>query len=125
MTLFLIVPLFVLWLLSAVVATVATRFVPQLKQLFPFVWRISVWATLGSLASTALLLWMIELAARTGQPFPAGSFGHDLFALYMGLAVIAGPLLAIVAGWTAGALLGTVLALVATRRSNRAALTRQ
>ena len=116
MTYFLLLPLFLLWLICALGATATTRLVPQLNQLFPYVWRISLWATIGLVVANATLLGMLQLMQHAGAPLALGSFEEQAFQLAFGLAVLAGPTLASAAGWTAGALLGCLLAFLAGRR---------
>ena len=116
MTYFLLLPLFLLWLICAIAATAATRFVSQLNQLFPYVWRVSLWATIGCVLANATLLWMLSLMERAGAPLFMGSFAEQAFQLTFGLALLAGPLLASAAGWSAGALLGALLAFLHGRR---------
>ena len=116
MTYFLLLPLFLLWLICAIAATAATRFVSQLNQLFPYVWRVSLWATIGCVLANATLLWMLSLMERAGAPLFMGSFAEQALQLTFGLALLAGPLLASAAGWSAGALLGALLAFLDGRR---------
>lgn len=121
MTYFLVLPLFILWLLGACAMTAASRFVPPLRHLFPWVWRICLWATLGVIAANAVMACTLAMIGSAGQPFAPGSFADELSRLAIGMAVLAGPLLASATGWSAGALLGAVLALLKTRRMAAAA----
>lgn len=116
MTYFLVLPLFILWVLGACAMTAASRYVPQLRLLFPWVWRICLWATLGVIAANAVMVWALTILGSVDHPFMPGSFADELSRLAIGVAVLAGPLLASAAGWSAGALLGAVLALLKTRR---------
>jgi hypothetical protein len=116
MTLFLILPVLLAWLLCAAGASAATRFVPQLRQLFPFVWRISLWASLGCCAALGALAWFLFVIVPGPQPVAAGSWAEQAYTMTVALAVFAGPVLAAAAGWSAGALIGLLLALSHVRR---------
>ncbi len=110
MTWFLVLPFFLLWLVMAAGATAAARFVPQLHHLFPYVWRISLWATIGWVAASAALFGLLHLMDGAGPLFEAGSVGEQLFHVTVALAMFAGPFLACAVGWSLGVLLGIVLA---------------
>ncbi len=116
MTYFLVLPLFVMWLLAAVGASAASRIIPQLNHLFPWVWRISLWATLGCAVGNAILLLLLSNADRLGQPFDTGSYADELYKLGVDLAVLIGPMFVSALGWIAGALIGALLAFSRTRR---------
>jgi hypothetical protein len=114
---FLVVPLFILWLLLAGAMLAASRFVPQLRLLYPWVVRICLWSTLGVIVANGAMVWLLTMLDHAGQPFLPGSFADELFRLAVGLAVVAGPLLASACGSSAGALLGAVLAFLKTGRA--------
>ncbi len=116
MTYFLVLPLLVMWLLAAAGATAATRMIPQLNHLFPWAWRISLWATLGCIVGNAILLLLLSNAHHLGLPSDMGSFADELFKLGMGLTVLLGPIFVSAVGWIAGAIIGALLAFSRTRR---------
>ena len=112
MAYFLILPVFVIWVLFACAAIVATRSFPSLSGAFPSVWRIALWATVGVVAANAALVLLLTVGFATiGSSAPPESAGRDVFQFVWGLTAIGGPLLASLLGWVAGAGLGAVFAL--------------
>ena len=109
---FILLPLFALWLVLAAGATALTRFVPQLKELFPYVWRISLWATLGCIVANATLIWLVGSL----KLLPSLEHADPAYAAAMGVALLASPLVAAGAGWLIGAVLGAFLGFMHGRR---------
>ena len=119
MTYFLVLPFFVLWLVFATGATVATRLVPQLQPLFPYAWRISLWASVGCVLVNAILMWLWTTMPHAVAAPATGTLEKDASQLALLLVVFAGPVLGSVTGWLAGALLGIALAYRRGRRGGR------
>ena len=98
---FFVVPAFLVWLLIAGSATLAARSLPSLAPVYPFVWRISLWSTLGFIAGNLVLIALLWLGFAAIGPSPTQpSTAH-------GAAQVA---------WVVSALLGPVLVLSMTAR---------
>ena len=111
MAYFLILPVFVIWLLFACAAIIATRSVPSLSGAFPYVWRITLWATVGLVAANAALVLLLAFGIVTaGSSVTPESAGRDVFQFVWGVTAIGGPLVVSPLGWLVGAALGAVFA---------------
>jgi hypothetical protein len=117
---FIIIPAFVLWLAAAALAVGVTKSVPRIAYAFPYVWRVSLWATLGFIAANALLI-----ALLAGGSFALDEASSEKTAsggamrMVWGVGALAGPLVASAAGWFFGAVFGAALSLRLHRGSAR------
>jgi membrane protein YqaA with SNARE-associated domain len=72
MTFITIVAVFFIWLLLAIVSTVASRFLSLLRPAYPYLWRISLWSSIGLFISSAVfvlpLLFGVVIFAESLQP---------------------------------------------------------
>lgn len=115
---FIILPAFALWLVLAAVAVCITKSVPRVAFAFPFVWRISLWATLGFvIANAVLILFLAGGFSAVGTQPSAGTEGGGALHILWGVAAIAGPIIASAAGWLVGAAVGAALSLRHRQRS--------
>jgi hypothetical protein len=117
MAYFVVVPAFVLWLLMAAAALVATRAVPRLTSAYSYVLRISIWGTVGFVGANALLICLLALGfGALERTESSQSTAHDFLQMAWGLAAIGGPVIASGLGWIAGCILGAALAFLRGRR---------
>jgi len=106
------------WLVVATLAVGIIRSVPRIAPAFPFVWRIALWATLGFLAANALLLLLLGGGFLAfGAQASAVNAGGGAARVLWGIGALAGPVIASVAGWSFGGIVGAVLALMHRQRS--------
>ncbi len=98
----------------------ACRLLPSLRPLFPFAWRILLWATVGVVAANGAVfaLYLVPAFAPEGLAADQGTRGFLKMILAAGLLV--GPLVATALGFMAGSTLGVFLALRALRPSSGA-----
>ncbi len=118
---FVVAVLFVLWLVVAAGAVAATRFIAPLRPLFPFVWRMCLWATIGFLVADAALVGLMVVTSGFDPTFVRGTIGDEILRFVVQLAILVGPLVASAIGWLAGLLLGILLAFLRQRRLDEAA----
>lgn len=118
---FIIAPLFVLWLVTAAIALAATRFITPLRPMFPHVWRMCLWPTIGFIVAVGALMALTMLLIGFDMPLERGTMIDDIVRTVMGLAIGLGPLVAAVIGWLGGLLLGMALAFLRQRRLDAAA----
>ena len=118
MAYFLILPAFVVWLIVAGVSTVIAKKFSRFPVAYPFVWRISVWATLGFVVANVLLIVLLALGFIALEDASADhSSSRDTFQIVWGLTAIGGPVIVSVLGWLLGAVAGVVLALIHYKRA--------
>jgi hypothetical protein len=117
---FIVIPAFVLWLVAAAMAVGMTKAVPRIAYAFPYVWRVSLWATLGFIAANALLIVLLAggMFALDGASTEKTVSGGAVRMLW-GVGALAGPLVASATGWFFGAVFGAALSLRHHRSSAR------
>lgn len=102
-----VLPFFLLWLLVAGGAVLAGRTMPALAGAYYYIWRIALWATLGTMAALAAMFTVMHTVAA-----PAGD---TVLGAVWQLMMVAGPLIAAALGWCVGALVGIGLSLLHER----------
>lgn len=115
---FIILPAFALWLVLATLAVGVTKSVPRIAFAFPFVWRISLWATIGFVVANAVLVVLLTggFFAIDRQP-SAATEGGDTMRILWGVGAVVGPIIVSTAGWLLGAVMGAALSLRHRQRS--------
>ncbi len=116
MAYFIVAVLFILWLGVAGIALAATRFITPLRPMFPHVWRMCLWATIGFIVAVGAFFGLTMLLMIVDIPRERGPIIDAIFSTFMGLVMGLGPLLAAVVGWFGGLLVGMVLAFLRQRR---------
>ena len=90
-------------------ATLGTWLHRPASALFPLVWRIWLWGSIGFLAANGLLLAALY-PILTGVGISAAAPGTvDPFSVVLGFAVLFGPLVASAVGICGGGLLGVYM----------------
>ena len=110
MAYFFILPAFVIWLLFALGAVGLTKSASPLAAAYPYVWRVSLWASIGVLVANALLIALLALGFVALEGTGGDPANDAPIRFIFGLSAVVGPILVSAAGWFTGALLGTYLA---------------
>lgn len=108
---FFLLPAFIAWLLLSGAITLTARRLPSLKPWYPYVMRVSVWATIGTLTANLILISLLALGVRSLDGLQTGTTVHDGLQVIWGLSAIFGPFAVSALGWIGGAGLGMYLAL--------------
>jgi hypothetical protein len=115
---FIILPAFALWLVLAALTVGMTKSVPRFAFAFPFVWRISLYATLGFvIANAVLVLALAGSSFAVGRQPSAAAEGAGALQILWGVGAVVGPIIASAAGWLFGAVTGAALSLRHRQRS--------
>lgn len=115
---FIIVPAFALWLVVATVAVGITKSVPRIAYAFPYVWRISLWATLGFIGANALLVLLLTGGLfALDEPSSQVTAGGGAARILWGVGAVAGPLVASAVVWFFGGVIGVALSMRRRRGS--------
>src|SRR5580692_3212856 len=108
---FLVAAAFAMFTVGAAIGTVFARVFVPLRSVFPFVWRIWLWGSLGFLVANALFLlgfWSVLLPVMDVKSLP--SWLHGILSVVAGVTVVLGPFIISGVGVGGGALLGCVFA---------------
>jgi Ca2+/Na+ antiporter len=108
---FLVIPAFILWLLVATIAVVITKYITKLSAAYPYVLRIAIGSIIGILIANALLIGLLALGFVGADSLNRGA-SRDTAQIVWGLATFVGPIMASVAGWILGGIVGVGHALL-------------
>lgn len=107
MAYFIILPAFILWLVIASIALVVVRRSRRYPHAFSYAWRFCLWSTIGFVVANVLLVGILAGAfILMGPASGERTIGRDALQLIVGIGGMVGPILASLAGWLAGGLLG-------------------
>lgn len=111
MAYFLVLPAFALWLIVAALAVAIVKTVPRLASIYPYAWRVSVWATVGFVIANVALAVAVAVGFVAVDRYSAEpSAMRDAAQATLGVTAIVGPFIASALGWLAGAVFGLILA---------------
>lgn len=108
---FLLIPAFLGWVVVCSALTLTTRLTPSLKPWYPYVLRICIWATVGTLVANVVFISLLALGVQTLGSLQTGSPVHDSLQVMWGLSALLGPFAVSTVGWIGGACFGMYLAL--------------
>jgi len=108
---------FLFWLVIATIAIASVRAIPALRSMFPLVWRVAVWATVGLIAANILLGLVIAAGFLVLPSESDPSAGREALQVGLAFTALLGPFAASAVGWLGGAIFGVLLYLRLNREA--------
>jgi uncharacterized membrane-anchored protein YitT (DUF2179 family) len=120
---FIILPFFILAVVTLSAASILVASVPRLRPMFPFFWRVLLWSSTGVLLANipVFCLYFVPLLLETTNTSPSEGPTQSVLKYSLVGGLLLGPFIASAAGFLGGALFGVRSATraIASRPNNR------
>lgn len=107
MTYFVVLPVFLVWLASGLIAITVLRAKAPAWSGIALVVHVFLWSTLGVILANALLIAVLALgASHVPEASASSSVAQDVLRMLWGMLSILGPFAASALGWLFGVMVG-------------------